>query len=65
MFPLLCISGATEVGCRSGVKISGRGGGRVWWQEAEGEEEREQRRKSEQATRNARLLYNLQQQVIQ
>jgi len=53
------------VGYRSGVKISGRGGGRVWWQEAEGEEEREQRRKSEQATRNARLLYNLQQQVTQ
>lgn len=37
--------------------------GRVWWEEGEGEEEREQRRRGEQAARNARLMYNLQQQV--
>ena len=35
----------------------------MWWEEGEGEEEREQRRRGEQAARNARLVYNLQQQV--
>ena len=46
------------------MKVSSGGSvGRVWWEEGEGEEEREQRRRGEQAARNARLMYNLQQQV--
>ena len=39
------------------------GGGRVWWEPGEGEVERERRRRDEQAARNSRMLYNLQQQL--
>jgi len=54
----------TADGPRSKVKVSSGGSvGRVWWEEGEREEEREQRRRGEQATRNARLVYNLQRQV--
>ena len=56
------LSAATAEGPKSKVS-SGGSVGRVWWEEGEGEEEREQRRRGEQAARNARLMYNLQQQV--
>ena len=38
--------------------------GRVWMEEGEGSEEREQRRRSERVTRESRMVYNLKQQVM-
>ena len=43
----------------------GSDGGRVLWKEGEEDEEREDRRLEEQAARNARMLYSLQQQVAE
>ncbi len=55
--------GARRLGKRpGGVRASGDGG-RMLWEEGEGEVERERRRAEEQAARNTRIVYSLRQQV--